>query len=243
MALPATLVPGLAAATPLALGYDTYSIRSWSMKAMAHLGLCREAQAGRHSALVAERLRIARADAPGQGPQRAAELGIVLDAGTGCICPSARAWRPANGDPNENLAKAIRVAAAIGARSLRCYLGDSVDRLGPDPIEKHMENTIRVFKANRQLALDSGLKIALENHSGDLQAWEVKTIIEETGKDAVGACLDTGNPIWCVEDPAVTFEVLGPLTVTTHVRDTAIFEHAERLRRALDRAWRWLHGP
>jgi len=88
-----------------------------------------------------------------------------------------------------------------------------------------MENTIRVFKANRQLALDSALKIALENHSGDLQAWEVKTIIEEAGKDAVGACLDTGNPIWCVEDPAVTFEVLGPLTVTTHVRDTALFEH------------------
>ena len=90
-----------------------------------------------------------------------------------------------------------------------------------------MENTIRVFKANRQLALDSGLKIAIENHSGDLQAWEVKTIIEEAGKDAVGACLDTGNPIWCVEDPAVTFEVLGPLTVTTHVRDTAIFEHSK----------------
>lgn len=157
--------------------------------------------------------------------QRARELNIVIDGGTGCICPSARAWRQANGDPIEHLAKSIRVAAAAGARSLRCYLGDSVDRLGPDPIEKHMENTIRVFKANRQLALDCGLKIALENHSGDLQAWEVKTIIEEAGKDAVGACLDTGNPIWCVEDPAVTYEILGPLTVTTHVRDTAIFEH------------------
>jgi sugar phosphate isomerase/epimerase len=227
MALPATLVPGLAAATPLALGYDTYSIRSWSMKAMAHLDF-----AAKHKLDAIQLSSLSDFESLEQTHlakvrQRAAELGIILDAGTGCICPSARAWRPANGDANENLAKAIRVAAAIGARSLRCYLGDSVDRLGPDPIEKHMENTIRVFKANRQLVLDSGLKIALENHSGDLQAWEVKTIIEETGKDAVGACLDTGNPIWCVEDPAVTLEVLGPLTVTTHVRDTAIFEHAK----------------
>jgi sugar phosphate isomerase/epimerase len=217
--------PLISAGPNLALGYDTYSIRAFSMKAMEHLEFAAAhkldavqlSSLGDFESLDAAHLAKVK--------QRAKELNILIDGGTGCICPSARAWRPANGDPNENLAKAIRVAAAVGAKSLRCYLGDSVDRLGPHPIEKHMENTIRVFKANRQLALDSQLKIAIENHSGDLQAWEVKTIIEESGKDAVGACLDTGNPIWAVEDPAVTFEILGPLTVTTHVRDTAIFEH------------------
>ena len=44
--------------------------------------------------------------------------------------------------------------------------------------------------------MDLGVRIALENHSGDMQAREVKTIIEESGKDLVAACLDTGNPIW-----------------------------------------------
>lgn len=215
----------VSSASPLALGYDTYSIRSFDMKAMAHLEF---AAAHKLDAVQLSSLGDFESLDPAylaKVKQRAAELNILIDGGTGCICPSARAWRPANGDPAEHLAKAIRVAAAVGAKSLRCYLGDSVDRLGPVPIEKHMENTIRVFKANRQLALDSRLKIAIENHSGDLQAWEVKTIIEESGSDAVGACLDTGNPIWAVEDPAVTFEVLGPLTVTTHVRDTALFEH------------------
>jgi sugar phosphate isomerase/epimerase len=209
----------------LLLGYDTYSIRSFEMKAMAHLEF---AAAHKLDAVQISSLGDFESLDPAhlaRVKQRARELNIVLDGGTGCICPSARAWRPANGDPVEHLAKAIRAASAAGARSLRCYLGDSADRLGPIPIEQHMENTIRVFKANRQLALDSGIKIAIENHSGDLQAWEVKTIIEEAGKDAVGACLDTGNPVWCAEDPAVTFETLGPLTVTTHVRDTAIFEH------------------
>lgn len=210
---------------PLLLGYDTYSIRSFEMKAMAHLDF---AAAHRLDAIQISSLGDFESLDPAhlaRIKQRARELNIVIDGGTGCICPSARAWRPANGDPVEYLAQAIRAASAVGARSLRCYLGDSADRLGPVSIEQHMENTIRVFKANRQLALDSGIKIAIENHSGDLQAWEVKTIIEEAGRDAVGACLDTGNPIWCAEDPAVTFETLGPLTVTTHVRDSAIFEH------------------
>jgi hypothetical protein len=108
---------------------------------------------------------------------------------------------------------------------MRCYLGGSIDRLGPLPMEAHMQNTIQVFKSVRSEALDLGVKIALENHDGDMQAGEAKTIIEEAGKDFVGACLDTGNPLWVVEDPMVTLEVLGPYTVTTHIRDSVLFEH------------------
>jgi hypothetical protein len=79
-----------------------------------------------------------------------------------------------------------------------------------------------------------GVRIALENHAGDMQAREVKTIIEESGKDFVGACLDTGNPIWAAEDPFVTLETLAPYVVTTHVRDTAIYEVPRGA------AWQWV---
>ena len=58
-----------------------------------------------------------------------------------------------------------------------------------------------------------------------MQACELKTLIEEAGKDYVGACLDTGNPMWVMEDPLLTLEVLGPYTVTTHIRDSVVFEH------------------
>jgi 3-oxoisoapionate decarboxylase len=58
-----------------------------------------------------------------------------------------------------------------------------------------------------------------------MQARELRTLIEEAGKDYVGACLDTGNPMWVMEDPLVTLEVLGPHTVTTHIRDSVVFEH------------------
>lgn len=219
-------MPRLRAAAPgIKLGYDAYSLRAWGWKAMQHLDYC--------ASLKLDTIQISSLnDFESLDPshlakvkQRARELNVTIDAGTGCICPSAKAYRASMGDPSEHLSKALRVAHGVGARSVRCYLGDLADRLGPVPVEKHMENTIKVFKGARAAALETGVKIAIENHAGDLQAWEVKTIIEEAGKDYVGACLDTGNPIWCAEHPEVTMEVLGPYTVTTHIRDTAIFEH------------------
>lgn len=209
----------------LRLGYDTYSLRAWNLKAMEHLEFaarhgCTALQIsslGDFESLEETHLKRVRA--------RAEELGIQLDAGTGCICPTARAYRNRKEDPAEHLRRALRVAQLVGARTLRCYLGDFEDRLHPKGIEHHMEATIRVLRPVRDAALEAGVKIALENHSGDLQAWECRQIVEEGGTDAVGACLDTGNPIWCVEHPEVTLEVLGPVAVTTHVRDTAIFPH------------------
>src|SRR5207244_12469783 len=62
------------------------------------------------------------------------------------------------------------------------------------------------------------------NQAREMQAREAQTIIEEAGKDCVGSCLDTGNPMWVAEDPFVTLEILGPYVVTTHVRDSAVFE-------------------
>ena len=88
-----------------------------------------------------------------------------------------------------------------------------------------MEATIAVFKSVRSEAQDLGIKIALENHAGDMQAREVKIIIEESGKDYVASCLDTGNPLWAAEDPFLTLETLAPYVVTTHIRDSAVFEH------------------
>ncbi|HXA52000.1 MAG TPA: TIM barrel protein, partial [Candidatus Acidoferrum sp.] len=124
----------------------------------------------------------------------------------------------------DRLLEGLRISKTVGATAMRCYMGTNTDRLGEPGIEAHMANTIRLFKSVRSEALDLGVKIALENHAGDMQAREVKTIIEESGKDFVGACLDTGNPVWCIEDPFLTLEILAPYAVTTHVRDSIVFE-------------------
>ena len=51
----------------------------------------------------------------------------------------------------------------------------------------------------------------------------MKSLIEAAGKDFVGSCLDSGNPLWTIEDPHLTLETLAPYVLTSHVRDTAVW--------------------
>ena len=209
----------------LRLGYDTYSIRAWGWKAMEHLNFA--ARAGLNAIQISAVTDYESLDPAHLAKVRdaARERGILIDAGTGCICPTSKSYNKANGDPVQYLIQGLKAAQAVGARTMRCFLGSSDDRYDGKGIEHHMESTLRVFRAARSTAMDTGVKIALENHSGDMQAWELRDLIEQAGKDYVGACLDTGNPIWCVEHPEVSLEVLAPYAVTTHCRDTAIWEH------------------
>jgi len=206
------------------LGFDTYSIRAFKWKALElidyaaglKLDTIQISSLGDYESLEPAYLR--------QVKERAARGGIALDAGIGCICPSSASYNKKEGEPAEYIERGLRVAKAIGASSMRCYMGASADRRGALPIEAHMENTVKVFRSVRAKAQDYGVRIAIENHSGDMQAREVKTIIEESGQDFVASCLDTGNPMWVVEDPFVSLETLAPYVVTTHIRDSAVFE-------------------
>jgi sugar phosphate isomerase/epimerase len=209
---------------PVKLGFDTYSVRAFNWKGIELLDYAASQKLDtiQFSAL---------GDYGGLDPQnlqkvkdRAAQLRISIDSGMGCICESSKSFNKKGPPARDQLIEGLKVAKAVGSKSMRCYMGSSDDRLGPLPIEAHMENTIKAFRSVRSEAMDLDVKIALENHSGDMQAREVKTIIETAGKDFVASCLDTGNPIWCVEDPFVTLEILAPYVVTTHVRDSVVFE-------------------
>ena len=81
---------------------------------------------------------------------------------------------------------------------------------------------IKAVRAVRPRILDSGVKLAVENHGGDLQAREMKGMIEAIGADVMGVCLDSGNPVWMLEDPHFTLETLVPYALTCHVRDSAV---------------------
>jgi sugar phosphate isomerase/epimerase len=82
---------------------------------------------------------------------------------------------------------------------------------------------VQVLRSVRSKAVDANIKIAIENHAGDMQARELKTLIEGAGRDFVGACLDSGNPLWTIEDPHLTLETLYPYVLTSHVRDSAVW--------------------
>jgi len=211
--------------TPIRLGFDSYSLRAWKWNATKlidyaaaqKLDSIQLSSIGDYENFESPYLQRIR--------EQAERNGIAIDGGIGCICPTSRSWNAKYGTPAQYLELGLRVCKTVGARSMRCYLGASADRRTPGGIDAHIETTIKVLRSVRQQALDSGVIIAVENHSGDMQARELRALIEEAGKDFVGACLDTGNPMWVVENPLVTLEVLAPYTVTTHIRDSVVFEH------------------
>jgi len=224
-AMAASQSAGAAAGDGIRLGLDSYSIRNlgWKMTKLLDYTASHKLDAIQISSLDEyESLEPAHLR---QVKDQAVRLGIQIDGGIGCICPSAAAWSPKFGEPGQYVLTGLKVAKAVGATSMRCYLGGAAERRSAIPIEGHMENTIKVLRGVRSQALDTGVKVAIENHNGDLTAREVKTMIDEVGKDLLASNLDTGNPMWLLEDPMLTLEVLGPHVVTTHIRDSALYEH------------------
>ena len=68
-----------------------------------------------------------------------------------------------------------------------------------------------------------------------IQAREMKAAIEAIGADTIGVCLDSGNPVWMLEDPHMTLETLIPYALTCHVRDSAVWKVPEGI------AVRWVN--
>ena len=171
------------AEVPVKLGFDTYSVRAFGWKAPQFLEFAASQKLDTIQFSSSRDYESYEAAYLQKVKDQAARANISIDAGTGCICPTSTSVSK-NGPPaRERVLEGLRVARGVGAKAMRCYIGSSADRLTPGGIEPHMESTIKVFRSVRAEALDLGVKIALENHSGDMQAREVKTIIEEAGKD------------------------------------------------------------
>jgi sugar phosphate isomerase/epimerase len=159
--------------------------------------------------------------------KKADDLGIEVLVGTGSICPSAKSFNSKYGTAEEHMALLIRVAKTMGSRVARCYQGTADDRKLPGGLAARWKDTIRICKGARSQAMDAGVKIAIENHAGDMQAWELANLIEECGREYVGATLDSGNATWTFEDPMENLEILGPYAATTGIRDSMVWETSE----------------
>lgn len=210
-----------AAPTGTRLGLDVFSLRSQPWTAFQILDFCAKWN-----------LEVVHFSEPrflgGLEPEHLAKVGdyarklnVGIQAGMLSICPTSRLFDRAAGTAEQQIARMVGVARTLGSPLIRAVLGNSGDRSGP--IEAHIESTVRVLRNVRSLVMDNNLKIAIENHAGDMQARELKSLIEGAGRDFVGACLDSGNPLITIEDPHLTLETLAPYVLTSHVRDTAVW--------------------
>lgn len=151
----------------------------------------------------------------------AADLKLHLETGGGGVFPKAP---DAFNASVENIRKNIVRAKAMGSPLMRAVIASERAALPPGPVEQHIETMIRLLKAVRTQAVDAGVKIAIEVHK-DLQAWELKGLIEQAGPDYVGVYMDTGNPVFVLEHPLTTLETLAPHILTLHLRDSVVYEH------------------
>jgi sugar phosphate isomerase/epimerase len=155
----------------------------------------------------------------------AQELGIALEVGMLSIASGATIFNAAAGSGEAQLAQAIDLATALGSPIVRCVVGTYRDRAQPGSrggIAARVAEALAAIAAVRTRALDAGVKIAVENHAGDLQSRELEALVEGGGTDLVGVCLDAGNAFWAIEDPHAALETLAPYILTSHTRDTAV---------------------
>ncbi len=157
----------------------------------------------------------------------AADKGLQIQLGSWSICPTSTRFKKDWGSAEEHLALGIRMARALGSTVFRVVLGADSDRKTPGGIEARIADTVKVLQSQRGRAVDAGVKIAVENHAGDLHSTELVTLIEAAGKDFVGANIDSGNACWTLEDPLENLENLGPYVLTSSLRDSAIWEYED----------------
>jgi sugar phosphate isomerase/epimerase len=207
----------------LLLGFDNFSIRALGWKAPR---LIEYAAKHKVDSLLFSDLDVYETHDIGylkEIKQEIEKQKIILHAGTGGICPTSKSFKDKYGNAEDHLRLLIKVAEGVGSSVARCYLGSSKDRKTEGGIRVHMASTIETLKKVRKQALDSGVRIAVENHAGDMHSKELVELIEKAGPDFVGATIDTGNSTWTLEDPVETFRNLSPFAVCSGIRDSMVW--------------------
>jgi len=213
-----------AAKRGIKLGLDHFGIRAFNWKAPQLIDYAASQQL---DAIFLSELNVLeqRDDAYLKGLRdRAEKAGMSIYLGMTSICPTSGAFDPKAGTAVEQLRDGIRMAKTIGSPVIRCYLGRQQDRSTQGGIETHIKNTVEVCKAVRADALAAKVKIAVENHAGDMQAWELVGLVEAAGPDYVGINIDPGNATWTLEDPVTSLEIMAPYIACTSIRDSAVWE-------------------
>ena len=153
----------------------------------------------------------------------AEEKGIRVYLGTWSVCPTSVSFKKKWGTAEEHLRLGLKAAKALGSPVLRVVLGRGGDRLTEGGIEARIDDTVKELKKVKGLCEDLEVKVAMENHAGDMHSLELVSLVEQAGPDFVGVNLDAGNAVWTLETPLSNLENLGKYVLTTSLRDTRVW--------------------
>ena len=151
----------------------------------------------------------------------ARQLSLHIETGVGAVLPQKPEETEAS---RQQLLLGLERSKACGSPLVRCLHAGDRAHLPPISINQVIARMVKLLKSVESQFRDAGIKVAIENHK-DLQAWEMREVLEGAGRDWVGSYLDTGNPVFVMEDPLTTLEILGPYALCAHLRDSAVYEH------------------
>jgi sugar phosphate isomerase/epimerase len=203
------------------MGYNTYCLRALRWRDAQHLEY---AAAQKLDAVFLQDSLDPQAQDPAHWKvvrELARRLELHLETGGGGILPKTSGAFPAAATALE---RQVERAAAMGSPYVRCVIASDRASLPPGPVEQHMETVVRLIQSVGSRLRDRGMKAIIEVHK-DLQAWELKQVVESAGPDIAGVYLDTGNPVFVLEHPMTTLETLAPYVCSVHLRDSVLYEH------------------
>jgi sugar phosphate isomerase/epimerase len=120
----------------------------------------------------------------------------------------------ARGLTEENLHHQIGMAVFFGSPIVRMVID------GPDYYPE-TDTIVSIIRNSRRELESSGIILAIENHDR-LHADTFRDIIEKSGSDRVGICLDCVNSMGIGEDIETVLNCLAPLTVNLHIKDFTV---------------------
>ncbi len=219
-------LPALAQAPgpKIKLGMDNFAVRAMQLKGRALVDYAAGLNVDTLFITDLPALGSLKESDAGELRKYAADQNIEILLGSWSICPTSKTFKKDWGTAEEHLALGLKLSKAIGSPVFRVVLGSREDRRTPGGIEARIADTVKVLQSQKALASDLGVKVAVENHAGDMAADELISLIEGAGRDWVGANMDSGNAAWTLENPLDSLEKLGPYALTTSLRDSAIWE-------------------
>lgn len=208
----------------LALGYDNYAVNAMGWDAAELIDYAVKLQVDTLFITDLGPLGDLAEGTLAEVKKRAADKGIALYLGSWSICPTSKTFKNDWGTAEEHLRLGLRVSKALGSPVFRVVLGAGKDRMTEGGIEARIADTVKVLKACEKDFESSGVKVAMENHAGDMHSLELKSLIEAADSEFVGVNFDSGNALWTMEDPLQALENVGKHVLTTSLRDGALWE-------------------
>jgi len=126
----------------------------------------------------------------------------------------------------DRFAAELRTAAGAGAHVARTVVfpGRRYEQFNSaTQFREAAQRAKRSLELAAPLAARHRVRLAVENHK-DHRVGERVELLKQISSEWIGTCVDTGNNIALLEDPAETVEALAPWAASVHLKDHAVAE-------------------